>query len=71
MILALAVTVVAVPGFMYGVHRFECWSKDRETRAAQIRAEDAPIVNHPGADDDYAAKLREWLDAGQGSAVAR
>jgi hypothetical protein len=70
-ILALVVTVVAVPGFMYGVHRFECWSKDREAWAAQIRAEDAPIVNHPGATEEWATELERWLDAGQGSAVAR
>jgi hypothetical protein len=71
MILALALTVVAVPGFMYGVHRFERWSQDREAHAEQIRREDAVIVNHPGANEEFAAELRKWRKAGLGSAVAR
>lgn len=71
MILALALTAVTLPAAMYGVHRFERWSKDCELRAARIRAEDALIVNHPGADESFAVQLRSWLDAGQSSAVAR
>jgi hypothetical protein len=71
MILAFALTAATLPAAMYGVHRFERWSQDCEVRAAQIRAEDAVITGHPGADEDFAVQLRSWLDAGQGSAVAR
>ena len=61
-----ALTAVTVPAAMYGVHRFERWSKD-----CDIRAEDAVITGHPGADEDFAVQLRSWLDAGQSSGVAR
>lgn len=71
MIAALALTAVALPFWMYGVYRLERWSNAREARLAQQRAEDAVILNHPGADDSFAVQLRAWLDAGQGSAVAR
>jgi hypothetical protein len=67
----LLIAAVSVPAVMYGVHRLERWSQDCDIRAAQIRAEDAVITGHPGADEDFAVQLRSWLDAGQSSAVAR
>jgi hypothetical protein len=71
MLTALALTAVALPTIGYGVHRFERWSRDREARAAQIRAEDAVFVHHPGADEAYVVQLQVWRRAGLGSAVAR
>lgn len=71
MTIALLLVAVTLPSAMYGVYRLERWSNAREARLAQLRAEDAVILGHPGADEDFAAELRAWLDAGQGQAVAR
>lgn len=71
LLIATAVALVLV--LMYGVHRLERWSQDCEARADARRAARARdlIASHTGAAEDYAAQLRKWLDAGQGSAVAR
>lgn len=71
MIAGLLVAAVTLTVSMYGVYRLECWSTAREARLARQRAEDAVILNHPGADEAFAVQLRSWLDAGQSAAVAR
>lgn len=77
MILAVLLTAVTLPAFMYATHRFEQWSHARETRAAERRAARQAarardlIANHQGASDEFASELQAWKKSGLGSAVAR
>jgi hypothetical protein len=57
--------VLLVLVLMRAVAWLERWSKDAEVRAAQLRAEEALIMNHPGADEEFERLVREWRETDQ------
>ncbi len=61
-VLMVPLAVVLVLAFMQALARFERWSKACEERDARTRAEEALIMGHPGATDEWAERLVEWRE---------
>ncbi len=62
MLTGLVLVAAVLPAIWYGLARFERWSQATMATAIRRRAEESQIMDHPGANEAWAERLRMWRE---------